>query len=43
MAKYGQAAQDKVERVLHERKEGTLKSGSDKKVTCKPARKSLEN
>jgi hypothetical protein len=27
MAKYGKAAQRKVERALHERKRGTLKSG----------------
>jgi hypothetical protein len=34
MAKYGQKAQDKVERAMHEMKEGTLKSGSSgKKVT----------
>ena len=34
MAKYGKKAQDKVERAMHEMKEGTLKSGrSGKKVT----------
>jgi hypothetical protein len=34
MAKYSKAASDKVERAMHERKEGTLKSGrSGKKVT----------
>jgi hypothetical protein len=34
MAKYSQKAQDKVERAMHEKKEGTLKSGSSgKKVT----------
>ena len=33
--KYGQKAQDKVEKAMHERKEGTLKSGSGKKVTSK--------
>lgn len=34
MAKYGQKAQNKVERAMHEMKHGTLKSGkSDKKVT----------
>jgi hypothetical protein len=34
MAKYGQKAQDKVERAMHEMKQGTLKSGkSHKKVT----------
>jgi hypothetical protein len=36
MAKYGQKAQDKVERAMHEMKEGKLKSGkSDKKVTSR--------
>ena len=34
--KYGKKAQDKVEKAMHERKEGTLKSGrSGKKVTSK--------
>jgi len=33
MAKYSKKAGDKVERSLHEMKEGTLKSGSGKKVT----------
>ncbi|MDB5283973.1 MAG: hypothetical protein JWO06_3048 [Bacteroidota bacterium] len=34
MAKYGKKAQDKVERAMHEMKEGKLKSGnSNKKVT----------
>jgi hypothetical protein len=34
MAKYGKQAQEKVERAMHERKEGTLRSGrSGKKVT----------
>ncbi|MCD6066489.1 MAG: putative histone H1-like protein [Bacteroidetes bacterium] len=33
MAKYSQKAQDKVEEVMHEKKEGTLRSGSGKKVT----------
>jgi len=34
MAKYGKKAQTKVERAMHERKEGTLRSGrSGKKVT----------
>ena len=28
MAKYGKKAQDKVERAMHERKRGTLKSGT---------------
>lgn len=33
MAKYGKQAQEKIEKVLHEYKHGTLKSGkSDKKV-----------
>ena len=36
MAKYSKKAQDKVEDAMHERKEGTLKSGrSGKKVTSK--------
>lgn len=35
MAKYGDKAQKKVEKAMHERKEGTLKSGSGKKVTSK--------
>lgn len=36
MAAYGKKAQDKVERAMHERKEGTLKSGkSGKKVTSR--------
>jgi hypothetical protein len=35
MAKYGKKAQDKVEKAMHERKEGTLKSGSGKKVKSK--------
>jgi hypothetical protein len=36
MAKYGKKAQEKVEKAMHERKEGTLKSGrSGKKVTSK--------
>ncbi|HYU26602.1 MAG TPA: DUF6496 domain-containing protein [Thermoanaerobaculia bacterium] len=34
--KYGKKAQDKVERAMHERKHGTLKSGkSGKKVTSR--------
>ena len=34
MAKYGKKSQNKVERAMHEMKEGTLKSGrSHKKVT----------
>jgi hypothetical protein len=36
MAKYGKKASEKVERAMHERKRGTLKSGrSGKKVTSK--------
>lgn len=36
MAKYSKKAQDKVEKVMHERKKGTLKSGrSGKKVTSR--------
>ena len=36
MAKYGKKAQDKVEKTMHEFKEGKLKSGkSGKKVTNK--------
>lgn len=32
MAKYSKKAGDKVEKTMHEYKEGTLKSGSGKKV-----------
>jgi hypothetical protein len=36
MAKYGKKAQSKVERAMHERKHGTLRSGrSGKKVTSR--------
>ena len=36
MARYGKKASDKVEKAMHERKSGTLKSGrSGKKVTSK--------
>ena len=36
MAKYGKKASDKVEKVMHEWKEGSLKSGrSGKKVTSR--------
>ena len=36
MAAYGKKASDKVEKAMHEKKEGTLKSGrSGKKVTSK--------
>jgi hypothetical protein len=32
MAKYGKKAQSKVKEAMHEKKKGTLKSGSGKKV-----------
>ena len=35
MAKYSKKAQEKVEETMHERKHGTLKSGSGKKVKSK--------
>ena len=35
MPTYSKKASKKVERAMHERKEGTLKSGSGKKVTSK--------
>jgi Family of unknown function (DUF6496) len=35
MAKYGKKAGEKVEKAMHERKKGKLKSGSGKKVTSK--------
>ena len=35
MATYGKTAQKKVEKAMHERKKGKLKSGSGKKVTSK--------
>ncbi len=35
MAKYGAKASEKVEKTMLERKRGTLKSGSGKKVTSK--------
>jgi hypothetical protein len=36
MARYGKKASEKVEKAMHERKQGTLKSGrSGKKVTSK--------
>ena len=36
MAKYGKKAEEKVERAMHERKHGTLRSGrSGKKVTSR--------
>jgi hypothetical protein len=35
MAKNSEKANEKVHKALHEKKEGTLKSGSGKKVTSK--------
>ena len=35
MAKYSKKAGDKVEKTMQEKKEGTLKSGSGKKVTSR--------
>jgi hypothetical protein len=35
MAKYSEKAGEKVEKAMHEKKKGTLKSGSGKKVTSK--------
>jgi hypothetical protein len=35
MAKYSEKAGEKVEKTMHEMKEGKLKSGSGKKVTNK--------
>jgi hypothetical protein len=35
MAKYSKKAGEKVEKVMHEKKRGTLKSGSSKKVTSR--------
>ena len=35
MAKYGKKASQKVERAMRERKRGTLKSGSGRKVTSR--------
>lgn len=35
MAKYSKKAQDKVEKVMHEKKRGQLRSGSGKKVTSR--------
>lgn len=35
MAKYSEKASEKVEKTMHEMKEGKLKSGSGKKVTSK--------
>ena len=33
--KYGKKAEEKVEKAMHERKRGTLRSGSGKKVTSR--------
>ena len=35
MAKYGKKASEKVHRAMHERKHGTLRSGSGRKVTSR--------
>jgi len=35
MVKYSKKAGEKVEKVMHEKKRGTLKSGSGKKVTSR--------
>lgn len=35
MAKYSEKAQEKVGKAVHELKEGTLKTGTGKKVTSK--------
>ena len=35
MARYSKGAQKKVEKVMHEKKKGTLRSGSGKKVTSR--------
>ena len=35
MAKYSEKAGEKVEKTMHEMKDGKLKSGSGKKVTSK--------
>jgi hypothetical protein len=35
MAKYSKGAQKKVEKAMHEKKRGTLRSGSGKKVTSR--------
>jgi len=35
MAKYSKKASEKVEKVMHEKKKGTLRSGSGKKVTSR--------
>jgi hypothetical protein len=35
MAKYSKKAEEKIEKVMHEKKMGTLRSGSGKKVTSR--------
>ena len=35
MAKYSPKASEKIEEAMHEKKEGTLKTGTGKKVTSK--------
>ena len=35
MAKYGEKAQEKVEKAMHEKKRGTLRSSSGQKVTSR--------
>ena len=35
MARYGKKTQDKVEKTMHERKRGTLRSSSGEKVTSR--------
>ena len=35
MARYGKTAQSKVKKAMHEKKHGTLRSGSGKKVTSR--------
>jgi hypothetical protein len=35
MAKYSKKGQEKVEKVMQEKKRGTLKSGSGKKITSR--------
>lgn len=35
MAKYSKKASEKIEKVMHEKKRGTLRSGSGKKVTSR--------
>ncbi|MHB0972304.1 MAG: DUF6496 domain-containing protein [Thermoanaerobaculia bacterium] len=35
MAKYGKKASEKVEKAMHEKKRGTLRSSSGKKVTSR--------